>query len=409
MATSYPWEFVPRFRRKAFGWQSDTPIQRIKESLAEIKAVAKKEPAIAAEGAVLLLEKLAPAIEQVDSSSGRIGAAVDHAIEKLVHVIAQADVADAVSAKWLDRLWVAYEKDTMPSIEYLGDFWGELCATKALASTWADRLAPTLTALWEAGARGGNARYFRGTPLCFSALVAAGRIDELLALIKLSEYDSKWWEYRRWGARGLAAAGRHAEAIRYAEDTDGFNVPVAAIAAFCEGVLLETGFGDEAYARYGVTATYATTNAALFKAVVKKYPQIPRETILRDLIASQPGQEGKWFAAAKDAGLFELAITLANTSRSDPRTLTRAARDFADKQPEFALAAGMSALQGIAVGWGWEITSADVLDAYAAIMEAGLAADVSEAQIKADVRALAAASEMNGDFIERSLARQLAG
>ncbi len=408
MATSHAWQFVPRFRRKAFGWQSDIPMQRIKEALAEIKAVAKKEPVLAAEGAVLFLEKLAPAIEQVDSSSGRIGSAVNHAIEKLVPVIAQADVTDAMRAKWLDRLWNAYEQDAMPSIEYLGDFWGELCATKALASSWADRLAPTLTALWEEGARGGDAGYFKGTPLCFGALCAAGRLDELLALIALSEYRSKWWEYRRWGARALLEAGQHAQAIAYAEATDGFNVPEAAIAAFCEGVLLATGFGDAAYARYGIKAAWATTNAALFKAVVKKYPQIPRETILRDLVASQPGQEGKWFVAAKDAGLFELAIELANTSLSDPRTLTRAARDYAEKQPEFALAAGMSALRAISVGWGWEITGTDVLDAYSATMEAGLAAGTNAATVNADVRALVAASEANGEFLKTILARQLA-
>jgi hypothetical protein len=56
MATTYKWQFAPRFRRNAFGWKSDTPIQRIKEALAEIKALAKKEPVLAADGAVLFLE-----------------------------------------------------------------------------------------------------------------------------------------------------------------------------------------------------------------------------------------------------------------------------------------------------------------------------------------------------------------
>jgi hypothetical protein len=100
MATSTPWQFAPRFRRKAFGWQSDTPIQRIQEALADIKSVAKNDPVRAAEGAVLFLEKLAPAIEQVDSSSGRIVAAVHYAIETLVAVIAHADVDMRVRAKW---------------------------------------------------------------------------------------------------------------------------------------------------------------------------------------------------------------------------------------------------------------------------------------------------------------------
>lgn len=72
---------------------------------------------------------------------------------------------------------------------------------------------------------------------------------------------------------------------------------------------------------------------------MKKYPHMPQETILRDLVASQPGSEGKWFAAAKGVGFFELAIELANKSPLDLRTLIRAAKDFAAKRPEFALAA----------------------------------------------------------------------
>lgn len=407
MATAYKWQFAPRFRRNAFGWKSQPPIQRIKEALVEIKAVAKKEPVLAAEGAVLFLEKVAPAIEQVDSSSGDIGSAVNRAIETLVPIIAKADVSRAVREKWLDRLWDALQEDDMPYLEYLGEFWGELCATSEIASKWADYLSPTLTTMWDHCARSGEYGYFKGTTACLSALYSAGRYDELISLIAKSEYRHKSWHNRIWGAKALTAAGKHAEAIRYAEDSKGLNAPLAAIAAFCEGVLLDTGFADEAYARYAVEATYATTNLATFKAIVKKYPHLPRETILRDLVASQPGQEGKWFAAAKDAGFFELAIELANRSPSDPRTLIRAARDFAVERPEFALAAGMIALRGIAKGWGYDITGIDVLDAYAAVMAAAGAAGVDETVVKADVRALIAASGTGGDFVLRVLTRPL--
>ncbi|WP_426116741.1 hypothetical protein [Massilia sp. PWRC2] len=62
MATTYKWQFAPRFRRNAIGWKSDTPTLRNKEALTEIKAVAKEEPLLAFDGAVLFLEKLAPAI-----------------------------------------------------------------------------------------------------------------------------------------------------------------------------------------------------------------------------------------------------------------------------------------------------------------------------------------------------------
>lgn len=100
MATAYKFQFAPRFRHNAFGWKSATPIQRIKEALAEIKALAKKEPVLAAEGAVLFLEKLAPAIEQVDSSSGGIGSAVNRAIKTLVSIIAKV-YAHALANRFL--------------------------------------------------------------------------------------------------------------------------------------------------------------------------------------------------------------------------------------------------------------------------------------------------------------------
>lgn len=406
--TTYKWQFSPRFRRRAFGWKSTTPIARIKDALVEIKAVAKKEPVLAAEGAVLFLEKLAPAIEQVDSSSGGIGSAVNRAIETMVPIIAKANVSRAVREKWLDRLFEALQEDEMPYLENLGEFWGELCATPEIASHWADYMSPTLTTMWDHCARSGEYGYYKGTSACLSAFYAAGRFDELLALISKSEYRHKSWHNRSWGAKALAAAGKHAEAIRYAEDSKGLNAPLAAIAAFCEGVLLGEGFADEAYARYAVEATYATTNLATFKAIVKKYPHMPRETILRDLVASQPGNEGKWFAAAKDAGFFELAIELANRSLSDPRTLIRAARDFAVERPEFALSAGMTALRGIASGWGYNVMGIDVLDAYAAVVAAALAAGVDETVVKADVRAIIAANRGGGEFVGRVLGQQLA-
>jgi hypothetical protein len=73
-----------------------------------------------------------------------------------------------------------------------------------------------------------------------------------------------------------------------------------------------------------------------------------------------PGDEGKWFAAAKEAKLFDEAIALANRAACDPRTLTRAARDFAAKNPAFATEAGIAALRWLLRGYGYEITSTDV-------------------------------------------------
>jgi tetratricopeptide (TPR) repeat protein len=400
--TAYKWQFSPRFRRNAFGWKSQPAIQRIKEAVSEIKQVARKEPVLAAEGAVLFLEKLSPAIEHVDSSSGAIGGAVNRAIETLVPIIAEAGVDQTSRQKWLERLWEAVEEDAIPYLESLGEYWGELCARPEIASQWADEFMPTVLSIWSPSASGH--RYFKGTTACLSALYSAGRYEELLSLLEKARF--KWWNDRRWGVKALVAMGRNADAIRYAEDSAGLNTPRTAIALACEQILLNSGFADEAYGRYAIEANQGTTNLARFRAIVKKYPNKPAETILRDLVASQPGQEGKWFAAAKDAGLFELAIELANQSPTDPRTLIRAARDYAVDRPPFAMAVGMTGLRYIAQGYGYEITSGDVLDAYAAVMHAAAAGGMQEATVKESICALLA-NGAPSQFVMKVLARHL--
>jgi len=82
--TSHTWAFRARFRRNCFGWKSQPAIVRVKEAVAEIRKVAKRDLGLAADGAVLFLEKVSPALEQVDSSSGSIGTAVNNAIAALV-------------------------------------------------------------------------------------------------------------------------------------------------------------------------------------------------------------------------------------------------------------------------------------------------------------------------------------
>ena len=374
MRSAHKWQFAPRFRRHAFGWRSDTPIQRIKEALSEIKQVARKEPLLAAEGAVTLLEKLSPALAQVDSSSGALGSAVNKAIDTLVPLIVKADVEPKLRQRWLNRLWQALQDDEIPYLDLLGDYWGELCVTPELASHWANEFMPVGESIWSLAAPGHG--YFKGTSACLASLYAAGRFDELLALIDRAPF--KWWHNRRWGVKALAAMGKKAEAIRYAEDSRGLNDPGWQIAEACEAVLLSSGLAEEAYRRYAIAANQGTTNLATFRAITKKYPHVPPEQVLQDLIAGTPGAEGKWFAAAKEAGMFELAAELAHTSPTDPRTLTRAARDFATEQPQFALNAALSALRWIARGHGYEITGADILDAAHALQQACTQAGLDE-------------------------------
>jgi hypothetical protein len=210
-ARGHSWRFKTRFRRHAFGWTSQPAIKRLQEALAEIKQVARLEPMLAAEGAIALLERISPALEHVDSSSGSISGAVNRTIAELVPVIARAPADARVRAAWLDRLFEAHAADQIPYIEQLAEYWGELCGSRELASEWADRLIKiTRLALSpDKSTRG----YFHGTSACLSALFTAGRYDELIELVK----SDVLWSYKWWAVKALAAEGRGAEAIAYAE------------------------------------------------------------------------------------------------------------------------------------------------------------------------------------------------
>jgi len=361
---SRKWEFQARFRRHAFGWRSQPAILRVKQAVTEITKAARRDAVLAAEGAVLLLERISPALENVDSSSGAIGTAVNHAIARLVPIIADAPADVRTRERWLERLWEAYQADEIPYIEQLGDHWGELCGSKEVAAAWADRLIGiTRMALSpDRNLRG----YFCGTTACLSALYRAGRYQEIVNLVS----GEKFWPYRSWAVKAFAATGSTSEAIRYAEDSRDSWTSDAAVDRLCEEIVRSGGLNDEAYRRYGLHANRRGSYLATFRAVARKYPHKSRREILRDLVQTTPGEEGKWFAAAKEYGLYDDALALASAAPCDPRTLTRAARDLATQEPDFAIGAGLLALRWLSSGIGYEVTGSDVLAAYSSTVAA---------------------------------------
>ena len=179
-----------------------------------------------------------------------------------------ADVSRAMRANWLERLWQAIQDDDMPYLEHLGQFWGELCVTPEMAAKWADEL--TSPRHHHVGTQRGRSAWLFQVHHRVPER-AAGRIDQLLALLDIPRH--KHWHDRQWGAEwgaeALVRIGRHAEAVAYAENSLSINTP----------------------------------------------------------FTSTPGQEEKWFAAAKASGLFALATELAQRNLADPRTLIRAAKD----------------------------------------------------------------------------------
>ncbi|MFC1492112.1 hypothetical protein ACFLQ0_05960 [Nitrospinota bacterium] len=400
--TAHKWIFQARFRRHAFGWRSQPPIERIKEAVSEINKAARKDPVLGSEGAVLLLEKMSPAIEQVDSSSGAIGTAVNGAIDALVPIIATAPADGRLRDKWLKRLWRAVEEDNIPYLETLPDYWGELCVTPERASKWADELIGRVRMAWSQ--KPGLHGYYKGSSVCLSALLKAGRNEEILTLLGLASH--KFWHNRMWGVKALAAMGKKAEAIRYAEDSHSLNDSPTAIAQACEEILLSSGMAEEAYSRYAIEANQKTTYLATFRAIVKKYPDKKASEILRDLVASTPGGEGKWFAATKSEGLYDEAIELANRSPCDPKTLTRAARDMESAEPSFALEAGIAALRWLVAGYGYDITAMDVRAAYDHTMKAAENAGCGPKTLER-IRQLVAGEVYGERFVNKILGGEL--
>jgi hypothetical protein len=112
---THKWEFKPRFRRNAFGWQSQPAVTRVKQAVAEIKKVANTDPALAADGAVEFIERLSPALHNVDGSSGALGSAVHNAIADVVPILSKAPVDEATRDSW-----EAYEA-TLVAVERRGN------------------------------------------------------------------------------------------------------------------------------------------------------------------------------------------------------------------------------------------------------------------------------------------------
>ena len=101
-SSTQKWIFPARFRAGAYSWKSSRlACQRLREAASEIKKVAKKEPVLAAEGGVRLIEKLWPALEHVDSSSGALGSAVNKTLYDLIPLVINAPADVNTRQKWL--------------------------------------------------------------------------------------------------------------------------------------------------------------------------------------------------------------------------------------------------------------------------------------------------------------------
>lgn len=360
-SSKHTWLFKRHLKPNTFSWKSSAlAAKRLKEALTEIKAVNKWNSSLAAQGVVDLAERIWPSFAPIDTSSGMLGTAVYNTLIACIPIFSKSELSPKERQPLLERLFEALQQDGVDYLSPLGDQWGDLCASDEIASQWANFLMPTLRRCWSDEQPGSH---FSGATACLSALLRAKRHSELNELLQICPV--KMWDYTKYKFDSLVSQGRKAEAIRFAQQmASEINAPMARIQEACEGVLLSSGLYLEAYEKFGLTWTQRNSNIATFRALVKKYPQIDEKRILRDLVAQTPGEEGKWFAAAKDLGDFDLALELATLSPCDPKTLNRAAEKYSESNPEFSMRVALISLRWLCEGYGYEITNFDVIAAY---------------------------------------------
>ena len=222
----------------------------------------------------------------------------------------------------------------------------------------------------------------------------------------------KFWSSHRFGAEALVRQGLWEAAIAFAEAGRSSTNPDfsdMSIDRFCEKLLIEHGHADEAYRRYGLRAASGTTNLSVYRSLVRTYPDREHRPMLLDLIETR-GDKGKWFAAAKDSGFFDIAVECAAAQGADPSTLVRAARDFCGKEPKFAATVALLALSNLLAGGGYDPSVLEVDDAVKHLLSASHQIGEVEWALrelgKLAERQCAAGREPFQDVIRAALSRQ---
>ena len=234
------WAFKPGMRAGAYSWKSSAKaIDRLKSASTEIRAVARTDPTAAAEGVIALAQRIWPAFEHIDTSSGALGNAVRRTLEDLLPILIEAPADEKTRAKWLEQLREAIEDDGVDYLAPIADRFGQIAAYPQLMNLHADCDLDMIREAWSDHARFSHVT--TGT-LTLSCLLEAGRYDDLMALLALKK-TSLWFDMK-FGAEALLRRGREDEALAFAEALlrdDGRQWGYHDIARFCEAILVRQG------------------------------------------------------------------------------------------------------------------------------------------------------------------------
>jgi len=364
----HKWAFKAGMRAGAFGWRgSAKAVARLKSAVSEIKTVRRKDPVAAAEGAVALAERIWPAFTHIDTSSGSLGAAVYRTLEQLLPILIDAPADEATRGKWLERLRDAIADDGVDYLSPIADRFGEIAAFPILLERHVDRDLDLIRMVWSDPTSVGHVTT---ATLTLSCLLEAGRYEDIFGLLLLQK--TRMWHYEKYGAYALLRQGLDDKALmvgtvllRSNKQTWGAQD----IRRFCEDILTRQGKSEEAYQQFGLPSAAGNTWLAMWRDLVKRYPNRDPRLVLEDLIALHGGK-GKWFATAKTAGFLDIALECAADMEAAPATLLRAARDFSQKEPAFAAQVAVYAVSQLLADRGYDAIPLDIDEAVGYLMAA---------------------------------------
>ena len=338
------WAFKPKFRAGVYSWHGTAKATKnLRAAVSEIRKAYRKNPLDAADAAIYLMERIWPALEHIDGSSGALGRAVNDAIEKLLPLVIEAPADESLRKKWTYRLLDAIYDDGVEYLSPVTDQWGRLCATGSLRDYWLEEFLPqTERAL---GSRSEDYYYFVGTSACLSCLLESERHEELRRLLDLA--DRPFWPYEAYWAEALLRQGHVDDAIRHARSLipgpsreDGrlysYGSTATEIDRFCEKVLYDAGRRREAYEQYSLQAMSSSTYLSHFQSLTRRYPEYEPRQILMDLIEKSAHPKHSWFSSARKCEMHEIALQCAESGTVNPSTLATAARDTVQSHPWFA-------------------------------------------------------------------------
>jgi hypothetical protein len=358
----HKWSFKAGMRARSYNWKSSArAIARLKSTVSEIKAVNRTDPVAAAEGVIALAERIWPAFEHIDTSSGALGSAVNGTLVALIPILIAAPADEATRAKWLDRLRQAIQDDGVDYLFPFSEHFGEIASFPKLMNEHADLDLDIIRHAWSDWER---FSYVTTSTLTLSCLLEAERYDELTEVLALQK--SRSWSDERFAAQALLRQGQDDEALAFAQimlDAGGQSYNYAEICKFCEDILVRQGKADDAYHRFGLPTAAGNTYLSMWRSLFKRYPDRDPRGILEDLMGLYDAK-GKWFATAKTAGFLDIALDCAADTAVEPATLIRAARDFTSKDPTFSSNVALQAIAHLLAGRGYEAIPSD-LDAAA--------------------------------------------